>query len=389
MGSGVHGMDGAAAVHGVDGPTAIRRVNDTLQGPVIDILSQLVPELKAMPRAEAYERTLDDIALLDRCFHAFRRERDRFRALLVDGARQPVADDATALSCGRTLDEVVAMVVRTAAKRYFRRRHDPQAGHKPVAPRLRRGIHDQGFAHRAVALLTGGRRKAPSMRPTRSRGDELYEAIKLYLLHDWQVPMVPTYAEMTPTLVRSLGTKLLEVRELDHLRRIVEDPAEAARLFDLPEAEAAAAPSAPQSATPSGERRDRRARLADVLSGDGKSLRAESFAGVLLRPELRATLTGGGVPAKGGEILGQVGGIATKLLVAELGLRLDQLAVVLLVAHEVVGGHVFDRIFGQPGNAEMVMRVTQRARAAGIGQDSPLTECAAFVRHLFARFADG
>lgn len=374
-----------SGVHGVDTANAVRQVNDTLQGPVLDILAKLVPELKSIPRAAAYERTLDDIDLLERCFKAFRRERARFRALLVDENRQPVAGDDVRLSCGRTLDEVVAMVVRTAAKRYFRRRHDPANADKPVAARLRQEIQGKGLAHRVGALVRGDDGgKVPHAKPARSRADELYDAIKAHLLHEWQVPMVPTYAEMPPTLVRSLGAKLLEVRELDHLRRILDDPAEAAKLFDLPEEDGAALAAAGETAAP---RRDERARLSDILAGDSKYLRVEAFASALAQARVKALVATADRPQRTAEILRSVGAIPTKLLVAELGLRLDQLAVVLLVAHDVVGMDVFRRIFGQPGNPEMVMRVTQRARAAGIGQHSPLDQCAAFVRELFARFA--
>mgnify|MGYP000943483208 CR=1 FL=1 len=371
----------ASGAHGVDTANAVRQVNDTLQGPVLDILAKLVPELKSVPRATAYERTLDDIDLLERCFKAFRRERARFRALLVDENRQPVAADDVRLSCGRTLDEVVAMVVRTAAKRYFRRRHDPGNADKPVAARLRQEIQGKGLVHRVGGLVKGDDGgKAVHAKSARSRADELYDAIKAHLLHEWQVPMVPTYAEMPPTLVRSLGAKLLEVRELDHLRRILDDPAEAAKLFDLPEEEGTAAVAEPP-------RRDERARLSDILAGDSKYLRVEAFASALSQARVKALVKTADQPQRTAEILRSVGAIPTKLLVAELGLRLDQLAVVLLVAHDVVGMDVFRRIFGQPGNPEMVMRVTQRARAAGIGQHSPLDQCAAFVRELFARFA--
>ncbi|HSV28089.1 MAG TPA: hypothetical protein VLL76_00985 [Candidatus Omnitrophota bacterium] len=374
-------------VHGIDSQTAIRRVNDTLQGPVVDILSQLVPDLKALPRAQAFERTLDDIALLDRCFQAFRAQRDKFRTVLIDERKRPVEDDATALSCGRTLNDVVAMVVRTAAKRYFRRKHG--CAHKPLAPRLRQDIHDKGFAHRIKAIFADKPAEAPK---TNKRADELYDALKEYLLHDWQVKLVPTYASMSPTLVRSLGAKLLEVREIDHLKRILDDPAEAAKLFDLP-ADAAAAVPMParglEGAAPTAQppRRDERARLSDVLTTDGKHLRAEAFTAVLLRPEVRSQLKAGDQMMCNTEILRSVGAVPAKLLVAELGLRLDQLAVFLLVTHDVLGKENFNRMLGTPGNGEMVMRVTQKARLAGLTQQSGLSDVAGFVKQLFARFA--
>jgi hypothetical protein len=62
----------------------------------------------------------------------------------------------------------------------------------------------------------------------------------------------------------------------------------------------------------------------------------------------------------------------------------EQLAVVLLVAHETIGPDLFGRIFGQPGEAALLMRLTQKARLAGLSQRTPLDECATFVRQLFA-----
>lgn len=376
----------ATGAHGIDSPNAVRMVNDTLQGPVVEILSQLVPELKGLPRAQAFERTLDDIALLERCFIAFRNQRDRFRNVLVDANKNPVTDDSTALSCGRTLNDVVAMVVRTATKRYLRRRHG--CAHKHIAPRLHPELHDKGFVHRIAAVFE----KKPAQPATSKRADELYNALKEHLLHDWQVKLVPTYAAMSPTLVRSLGAKILEVREIEHLQRIVNDPAEAAKLFDDEPAPAEAAPvaaaaePAPQAAPPAKDR-DERARLSEVLSPDGKRLKAEAFAAMLLRPEVRAQIKGAEMVMKNTEILRSVGAVPTKLLVAELGLRLDQLVVFFLVAHDVMGPENFLRMFGIPGDGALVMRVTQKGRAAGITQKSSLEECARFVRQLFARFS--
>lgn len=368
-------------VHGVDSSTAIRRVNDTLQGSVVDILSQLVPELKKLPREQAYERTLDDIRLLDRCFHAFRAERQRFNAVLVDAAKQPVTDDKTMMPCGRSLEQVVAMIVRTAAKRYFRRKLNPQAGGKPVAPRLRAEA-PKSLVHRVAAIFAEDKAHRPQP-PQRSRADELYDAMKEHLLHEWQVPFVPTYASMAPNLARELGTKLLDIRDLDQLQRIVDDPAEAAKLFDIPEEEtkAAAAPPAESSVG----RADERARLSDILAPGGIRLRTEAFNTVLRRQEVRDLAKAGNSTPRMAEILSGVGGMPAKLIVAELGLRMDQLAVLLLVAHDTLGADLFVRMFGQPGDTNMVMKLTHKARQAGLSQRTPLPDCAKFVQQAFAR----
>jgi hypothetical protein len=373
-------------IHGVDGGTAVRRVNESLQGPVVDILARFVPELGKLPAGKAYERTLDDISLLQRCFEAFRNNRDQFRSVLVDSEQKPVTEDTATLSCGRTLEQVVAMIVRTAAKRYFRRKLAPPGHHHHLSATqaLRDDTAKKGVVHRMTALfLEPARpRPAPEAKPVRSRADELYDALKQHLLHEWQVPLVPTYAQMSPTLARSLGDKLLEIRTPEDLRRVIDDPEEAAKLFDLTAEEAGACELAAASAG----RRDERARLADVLTPDGRRLRVPAFAEAMLRPDVRAQLspnTGSGVRL--GDLLEGVGGLAAKLLVAELGLKVEQLAVFLLVAHETIGPDIFGRLFGQPGDAEMIMRVTQKARVAGLGQRSSLEECAHFVRQLFNR----
>ena len=352
------------------GGNAVRQVNEALQNSVLGILSQFVPELKKLPADHVYQRTLDDISLLDRCFQVFRAQRGRFQSVLVDAASQPVTDDTTPLACGRSLEQVVAMIVRTAAKRHFRRRHMTLA--RPQAQAAHQRLHQ-----RLTSLF-----KAPPQpshlhaTPLRGRADELYDALKANLRHEWQVPLVPTYAEMSPNLARSLGEKLLELKDLDHLRRVMNDPEEAAKLFETPEQQQAVADPAPV--------RDCRARLSAILSPNG-GLKVEAFAPVLQRPEIRAQLRPRSADMPLSQPLRETGTMAAKLLVAELGLRLDQVALVLLVAHETIGAPSFANFFGPSANVAVIMRMTQHARQAGLTQTSSLAECAEFVRQLFKR----
>ncbi|MBI2235991.1 MAG: hypothetical protein HYU60_03390 [Magnetospirillum sp.] len=322
----------------VDGPTAVRRVNDTLQGPVVDILCQFLPELRSLTRREAYESALNDLGLLERCFKVFREERRGFRFVTVDERHRPVTDENGMLSCGRTLAEVIAMVIRTAAKRYFRRK--------------------------ATAA------------------DELYDAIQDYLLHDWQVPLVPAYAEMSPSLVRSLGARLLEFREPEALIRLTVDSsagraaaASAQAAADPPAA--AAAPSEP--ARPAAE-------LGVILSADHKRLVPAAFTATLLEPDVRAVLKQPEQVLRSTDVLRGVGGEVTATLVVGLGLSKAQLVVFLLISHECIGAEVFGRIFGIPGRPHLVARIVEHAQRAGIGRDAGLPACATFVRTLFARF---
>lgn len=359
---------GASANTMTDTATAVFRINGTLQGPVVDILGQFLPELKALPRDQAYDRTLDDLGLLTRCFEIFRRERQRFRYVVVDERRRPVTEDNMPLSCGRTLAEVIAMVVRTAAKRYFRR-----------------------------TILTPKEELAQV--PPRSAADELYDSIKAYLLHEWQVPLVPAYAEMEPSLVRRVGAKLLDAREPEALARLIADPDAPVMRPDMPlrpevtiGTAGLAAPSLfppPPAMAPAAICHPvdpRTASLDEILTADRLRLRTEAFNQVLLDPEVRATLPNADQIVKIGDILRGVGGGPTAMLVEGLGLRKDQLAVMLMIAHDSIGSTVFGRLFGTRADPELVARIVDRARIRGLGPGSDILDCAIFMRGVFARF---
>jgi hypothetical protein len=367
-----------------DTATAVFRINGTLQGPVVDILGQFLPELKALPREQAYDRTLDDLDLLSRCFQIFRKERPRFRYVLVDERRRPVNEDNVPLSCGRTLAEVIAMVVRTAAKRYFRRKLSPAA--------FRQEVDAQ-----AEALAEEARIRSAA----RSPADELYDAIKAYLLHEWQVPLVPAYSEMDPALVRRVGAKLLDCREADTLARLIADPDAPVRptADEMPQAQASTpstfaapfvSPFAPAPKAPIAPMapvvHHSTAKLDDVLTPDHQRLRADAFTQTLLDPEVRAVLPNVDQIVRIGDVLRGVGGQPATALVEGLGLRKDQLAVMLMVAQDCIGSTVFGRLFGPRADPELVARIVDRARLRGIGPTTEVIECAIFMRGVFARF---
>ncbi|CAA7626904.1 conserved hypothetical protein [Candidatus Terasakiella magnetica] len=343
----------------MDTTTAVYRINGTLQGPVMDILGQYLPELKALPREQAYDRTLDDLSLLSRCFDIFRKERPRFRNVIIDERRRPVTEDNVPLSCGRTMAEIVAMIVRTAAKRYFRRMLSP-----PV----------RAAAASEAASVTA--------QPKRSEADELYDAIKAYLLHEWQVPLVPAYADLSPSEVRRVGAKLLDCRDVDALSRLMghyETPT-VVTTSPAPVASTEDVRVKPPQADP------RTALLDDILTPDKQRLRAEAFNSTLLDPEVRAALPNVDQILKIGDVLRGVGAGPAVAMVDGLGLRKDQLAVMLMVAQDSIGSTVFGRLFGPRADPELVARIIDRARIRGINSKSDVLDCAIFIRGVFARF---
>lgn len=355
----------------------IHEINETLRGPVADLLARLVPELSGVPRREIYARALDDLELLRRCFAIFRRDRKPFRTILIDRRRRPVEDDTSPLSCGRTLAEVIAMVLRTAAKRYFRRAlSNPTRAHapspaRPSGPPLRRPIGPDLAA---------------------SAAEDLYEAIKEYLLHDWQVSLVPAYAEMSPCLVRSLGPRLLEYREVAALRRVIDDPdtvlsAVATDATGTPAA--LATPVAPSAADALAADAPPSDLISILLTRDRQWLRPEAFTVVMLRPEVRTELAQFGAALHLTDVLQGVGGVPARLLLTGLHLSPDQLAVLLGNAYGAMGAKVFGRIFGNPGQPQLILRVVRLGLAEGIGATTSLSACSTFARSLAGRALDG
>jgi hypothetical protein len=236
-----------------------------------------------------------------------------------------------------------------------------------------------------------------------------------HLIHDWQVALVPEYSTLSPALVKRLGKRLLDYKVPEDIRRLKENPAELPTPSTLPEnipaflvppsarAEAPKPADKPKAAALSGGdipaqvhevkaggaaapagSGDRRARIAEILTPDGKRLRSAAFTMVLLDPAVRAELPNADQTVRITGLLAEVGGLSTKMLVGELGLRMDQLAVMTLTIHDLMGEEMFKRSFGIPGNLEYVAKFVERAKAAGITQETALGEISAFTRKTFA-----
>ncbi|RAU22288.1 hypothetical protein CU669_09195 [Paramagnetospirillum kuznetsovii] len=387
---------------------ARRRINLTLNGPVMEVLAELVPDLAVFPRDRRLEMALSDCALLHRCFNAFRGERKRFRTLLVDRRDRPVENDNAPLACGRTVNQVISMIVRSAAKRHFRMRLDRRApwpdGVKS-RPRLQKPV-EVGWGG-MLRWMTGRAEESRqvAMRPVTSSGDQLYDAIRKYLLHDWQVPIIPQYARMTPPEVWSLGARILDFRDADELAAYLDRGANSNSVPErwaveavetsvppLVEVEPMPPPPAPVvggASLPSAPLvADGRARLGEVLSQDGRTLRMEAFVPILLRPETKAML---GWPSqtellRASRVMAGTGAGTVRRLAVDFGLSVDQMGLMLASAALALPQPVFEKVFGRHGDAMLILALIQKARMGGLGPDSDPADFAAFMRDLFSRF---
>lgn len=186
--------------HRMSAQKAAEAVRTTLRGEAVVTLQKLVPALGALPRDQVYERILDNPELLDGCFQVFRSNPQAFESLLVRPDKTPITTESDPLRCGRSLSQVIAMVVRSCARRYFHRALKEPVARRP-APRK------TGFLE-----WLGLTRPAPKQHRL-TRADRLYSAISDHLLYEWQARLIPYYAPLPEQLVRALGPRILAIRE--------------------------------------------------------------------------------------------------------------------------------------------------------------------------------
>ena len=192
----------------------IEAIRTALEGPVIDVFRREIPELKHLPRAAAYDAVMNDPKMLDRCFRMFRSHPDLFAEVVIDRGRLPVTYDGAVLSCGRTLAEAVALVVRASARRYFKAKLDFRSRFQLPPPK-------PSMAKR-LGVALGLSSVPPVKKPPKAslRSEALYQSIRDYLQFDWQVLLIPHYAPMAPALVADLGLRLLDIREVSELQAL-------------------------------------------------------------------------------------------------------------------------------------------------------------------------
>jgi len=204
---------GAASASSAKRPVDL--IAAALSTDVVDVLRGQVVALSGLGRDEAYNAILNDPAVLDTCFRLFRARPDLFDGLVVDADHRPVRGDDGLLRCGRSLAEVVALVIRASAKRYFRRKLR-RRGPAPRPPRM-------GTWQQLTVFL--GLSEPPRAPPrSSSPAEKLYAAIRDYLRYDWQAAMIPFYATLSPQTVVGLGAHLLRICEPAQLKSIAGSP---------------------------------------------------------------------------------------------------------------------------------------------------------------------
>lgn len=194
---------------------AIRRV---LRTQVSDILRLNVAHLSAMAPDQVYDQVLDTPPLLHECFQVFRSQPDLFRKVVVRQDKTRPSSDQDQLWCGRTIADVVAMIVRASAKRYFR-------AALPQAPRPKPLQQEPVGLMRQAAIGLRLMKPPPSrpLAPPVGQGDRLYRAFRTNLLYEWQVPLIPHYTPLDVHTVTRLGPRILDFRDPRQIQILAEE----------------------------------------------------------------------------------------------------------------------------------------------------------------------
>ncbi|MGE5516301.1 MAG: hypothetical protein ACM31D_10830 [Bacteroidota bacterium] len=182
-------------------------VRTVLRRDIADILRANLPALSMVPRDKVYDRVMDDPNLLHQGFQLFRARPELFKNVVITPERLFPASDGDALWCGRTLAEIIALVVRACARRYFKKR---LSGPKPrPLPMPKVGM----FKSIAISLGLAEAPKPPKRKRWLTPAEKLYTALRDLLRFEWQVPLIPAYAALSPQLVTSMGERLLDMRD--------------------------------------------------------------------------------------------------------------------------------------------------------------------------------
>jgi hypothetical protein len=318
---------------------AVRSINETLKGPVAAIFRGLIPAFGSIGGDEFYDTVLDSSELLHGCILIFRRHADAFRTVLVDDRGRPVNDDFVRLRCGRSVHDIIAMVVRTHAKRHFR-------------------------------ATLGGDPNDPA-----SRSGRLYQAMSEYLIHDWQVPLVPHYAPMPVHKVLEMGPRLLDIREAELLDAITAaaGPPPAPRLPaadsppPLPPRFEVMPPAPGRIPTGAGASRNNRTEFTGTPQ--------EEFWWEALNDRAAISVLGSRSGHEMRELVAALAGVNEAVrseLFAGLSLSTVQAAVCLASAHKTLGRAVFAATFGIPGKPAMVETIAGRLRKRNVGSRTDL-----------------
>ena len=303
----------------IDHNQAVKNITQALKGPVAEVYRTLVPGFGEFNGATFYESVISNADMLHGCLLIFRKRREAFSHLLQDSKGRLVNDDFVSLRCGRTVHDIIAMIVRTHAKRHFR---DALGG---------------------------------DPNDKTSKSGRLYAAMNEYLIHEWQVPLVAHYAPLPATKMREIGPALLELKTPEQVDALVAaaggTPTGSSNTKTLP------ALPAPQPN-----------RQADPQMADTHSREFDFWWETLNDPQVRNAL-GSLSDNDKRELTAAFCSISEATrnhLLGGFSLSLFQGAVLLAKCYNGLGRASFAQVFGKPGSPDVVRAFADRLKSRNV-----------------------
>lgn len=343
----------ALVAHAPQSKTPVDLINEALRGSVIDVLRLFIPSLAPYSNEEAFNLILSSPEMAQRSFRAFREHPEAFAEVVRGPENQAISSDDEMLSCGRTLAQVVALVVQAVAKRYFRAKLTVRRNNRALV------VEPKPF-EKFLRLLQG--KEAPKVVVTKvvqSPGDHLFQAMRAYLLFEWQLRLIPHYVGLPVSLVEALGERLLEFREPEDIQWMARHGQPLPTRAQSPAPE----PQPPQpEATPAPTGMTDEILAAAQAVPDGVT--AQRYVSALLN---------------------RVNPALARHLAKELNLDPKQLAMVMIRAYEALPSAEFQRLGAAGPHSDEAQRFVNAALTARFGADVSKATTAEFARLYMAR----
>lgn len=351
--------------------SVIHTINEQLSGPVLAAYKTLLPELADL----SYQDILENPELVNGCMLLFEKQRGLFQHLLVGESGLPITHDDEPLWCGRSVDEIRILVIRTTAKKYFRNHGDRFGDVREVSERpdskVNAGLLDRLFE--LVARLWQGQPPNPPPTPRKkpkSGADRFYETIAPWLRHRWQLPLIPYYAALPRSLIEEIEEGLLSMRRPEDLEFVLRIGRQ-----DFNEAQAITGtlaremldtdPRAAKGVSYVGGKEYER-----LLGGLHERMGARFwrvFTGTELLDSLRTKNTADIV-----EMASHLDRMSSETVEAMIQyLQRPQLAPFLHVADSVLSRQEFDAVFGTPGDPRLAKIFAQKASQVRLDLEDP------------------
>jgi hypothetical protein len=352
----------------VDKDAAFRKeIITTIKGPVTDKVTKLIPALAAFPNP--YTSVLATPDLLYACMQLVRTKRELFGEFLVDSAGNPVTEDDKPLRCERSLNQIISMVVRSGAKAYAAKRFAPPEADAKAQAKTR--PEPKSLLEKITALVSGKWGDAEVPKPSPTHADVFYNAISDYLDYDWQVPLIPYFAELPVKLIREMGHGVTTLRtpegiaaladigrhSMDQAKRILSD--------DMMREMLDTQPLAAKGVAFLGKERY------DYLHGTVYEKMGEKFWEMCVDTDRLEAME-----VQNAKDLEQMASHLHILSGESINqmvrfLQFSQIPIMLEVGTEKLGEEKFAEIFGVPGNKKLIKMFCEKIKVAKLEPDDP------------------